>query len=389
MINKPVAARSVSLATDGQLPAFIYDLDALRRHAAVIKEALCGPGAPEIFYAAKANPEAPILRTLAPFVDGIEVASGGELQHVRSILPNTRIAFGGPGKTDEELSLAIEMGVERIHVESPHELTRLARIAHAADRDVDIMLRVNLAGERSGAALAMSGPFGMDPELIQACTSILTSAPRVKLRGIHAHLASGLTADAMVQQSAEILAWARPWLAHAGVVGPAEYNLGGGMAVDYANPQNVFDWASYGKQIASLAGPDEVLRIEPGRAVSVYAGWYVTQVLDVKRAHGEWYAVLRGGTMQLRTPVTKQHNQPSVVLPMPATAGPRVEGEAVTLVGQLCTPKDVFARKVPLDSIAAGDVVAFAMTGAYGWNISHHDFLMHPKPQFVYLGEAQ
>ncbi|MFJ1708716.1 type III PLP-dependent enzyme [Kitasatospora sp. NPDC088346] len=386
MINETVAARSVSLATEGRLPAFVYDLDALRTHAAAIKEALT-PGTPEVFYAAKANPDAPILRTLAPFVDGIEVASGGELQHVRSVLPHARLAFGGPGKTDQELSLAMEAGVERIHVESPHELTRLAQLAQASGRDVDIMLRLNLAGDRSGAALAMSGPFGMDPDLIQACRSILASTPQVKLRGIHAHLASGLNADAMVRQSAEILAWARPWLAETGVAGAPEFNLGGGMAVDYTDPQNVFDWASYGKQIAALAAPGEVLRIEPGRAVSVYAGWYVTQVLDVKKAHGQWYAVLRGGTMQLRTPVTKQHNQPSVVVPMPDAAGPSVEGEPVTYVGQLCTPKDVFARQVPTARIQVGDVVAFAMTGAYGWNISHHDFLMHPKPDFVYLGE--
>ncbi|MEV4615264.1 alanine racemase [Kitasatospora sp. NPDC049258] len=386
MINETVAAHAVSLATEGRLPAFIYDLHALRTHAAAIREALT-PRTPEIFYAAKANPDAPILRTLAPFVDGIEVASGGELQHVRSILPNARLAFGGPGKTDQELSLAMEAGVERIHVESPHELTRLARLAQVADRDVDIMLRINLAGERSGAALAMTGPFGMDPELIEECRNILASAPQLRLRGIHAHLASGLNADAMVRQSTEILAWARPWLAEAGVTGAPEFNLGGGMAVDYADPRNVFDWASYGKQIAALAAPGEVLRIEPGRAVSVYAGWYVTQVLDVKKAHGQWYAVLRGGTMQLRTPVTKQHNQPSVILPMPDATSRSVEGEPVTFVGQLCTPKDVFARAVPTTRVQVGDIVAFAMTGAYGWNISHHDFLMHPKPDFVYLDE--
>ena len=58
---------------------------------------------------------------------------------------------------------------------------------------------------------------------------------------------------------------------------------------------------------------------------------------------------------------------------------------AVTLVGQLCTPKDVFARDIPVRRIATGDVVAFEMAGAYAWNISHHDFLMHPQPTFHYL----
>jgi diaminopimelate decarboxylase len=195
-----------------------------------------------------------------------------------------------------------------------------------------------------------------------------------------------LDAAAMLRQSADILAWARPWLSEAGVEDP-EINLGGGMAVDYTNPDNIFNWAAYGKGIADLIAPGETLRIEPGRSVSVYAGWYITQVLDVKQAHGQWYAVLRGGTMQIRTPVTKNHNQPLVILPGSSADGPSVEGASVTFVGQLCTPKDVFAKQVQVDRIAVGDTVAFAMAGAYAWNISHYDFLMHPHPGFVYLNE--
>lgn len=383
MINNAISEEAARLAAGGSLPAYIYDLDGLRSHASAIQAALAVPGAPEIFYAAKANPDAPILKAVAPYVAGIEVASGGELEHVRSVLPDARLAFGGPGKTDQELVRAMELRVERIHVESPHELKRLAVLARTSGRTVDVMLRVNLAGDRAGAALAMSGPFGMDPDLIEACRPILAASPSIRLRGIHAHLASGLDAKDMVKQSSEILRWGRAWLDTMGVSQP-EFNLGGGMAVDYGTPSSIFNWSEYGRNVAELAGPDETLRIEPGRAMSVYAGWYVTQVLDVKRAYGEWFAVLRGGTMQFRTPVTKQHNQPCVVLSHQGD-GPEVSGELVTLVGQLCTPKDVFARQVPMGRIGVGDLVAFSMAGAYAWNISHHDFLMHPKPGFHYL----
>ncbi|SEG93377.1 diaminopimelate decarboxylase [Thermomonospora echinospora] len=369
--------RAGELAVDGGLPAFVYDLDALREHVAGIREALAS--GPELFYAAKANPDARILATVAPYVDGIEVASGGELEHVRRVLPQARLAFGGPGKTDAELALAVREA-ERIHVESPYELARLACLGHEAD----VLLRVNLAGDRRGVALAMSGPFGMDPEAIEACHEILAAAPWLRLRGVHAHLASGLDADAMLRQSAEILEWARPWLDKAGCTQAPEFNLGGGMAVDYTDPQSRFDWARYGREIASLAHPGQTLRIEPGRAVTVYAGWYVTRVLDVKKAHGQWYAVLSGGTHHLRTPATKNHDQPFTVIPQ-GEQGPSATSARVTLVGQLCTPKDVFAREIPVDRIAVGDVVAFSMAGAYAWNISHHDFLMHPKPSFHYL----
>ncbi|GGX39874.1 type III PLP-dependent enzyme [Streptomyces chryseus] len=383
MITEVVAAHSRILGQDSQFPAYVYDLDALGEHARQIRSALSAPGAPEIFYAAKANPDPAFLQTVAPFVHGFEVASGGELEHVLAAVPGARIAFGGPGKTDAELRAALELRVERFHVESPHELKRLAALSRSIG-GADVLLRVNLAGDRSGVALAMTGPFGMDPDLITACEGVLASAPWLRLRGIHAHLASGLDAAAMLRQGEEILAWARSWLAAAGVT-DAEINLGGGMAVDYSAPDNVFDWQAYGEGVSKLAQAGETLRIEPGRAVAVYAGWYVTDVLDVKRAHGEWYAVLRGGTMQIRTPVTKNHNHPFTILPGSNTDGPSVEEQPVTFVGQLCTPKDVFARNVPVNRIGVGDVVAFSMSGAYAWNISHHDFLMHPKPGFHYL----
>ncbi|MFD0856439.1 type III PLP-dependent enzyme [Actinomadura adrarensis] len=357
-------------------PAYVYDLDGLREHVASIRNVL----GPELFYAAKANPDPAILRAVAPHVDGIEVASGGELAHVRKTLPEARLAFGGPGKTDEELALALDLGVERIHVESPHELARLA----ALNRPAQILLRANLKLPTTGAALQMSGPFGMDEQALSACARAITDSPHLTLRGIHAHLASGLDAPAMLDLAKHIIDWAVPWLERHRVEDP-EINLGGGMAVDYHSPAQRFDWKAYGEGLPAygegLPASAAKLRIEPGRALTAYHGWYVTDVLDVKTTHGETYAVLRGGTQHLRTPVTKGHNQPFTVV-----SNASEDVRPVTLVGQLCTPKDVFARDVPVPAtLRPGDVIAFAMAGAYAWNISHHDFLMHPEPAFHYL----
>ncbi len=59
---------------------------------------------------------------------------------------------------------------------------------------------------------------------------------------------------------------------------------------------------------------------------------------------------------------------------------PELTDTAVTLAGELCTPKDVLARDVPVSRIRVGDIVCFDMAGAYGWDISHHDFLRHAHP---------
>ncbi|QFY12627.1 type III PLP-dependent enzyme [Nonomuraea phyllanthi] len=340
-----------------EVPAYLYDLPALDEHAASVRRAL---GDVELYYAVKANPDAELLRVLAEHVDGFEVSSAGEHAHVTALFPGKRLALGGPGKTDAELRLPHH----RIHVESPNELRRLL----ATGLEADVLLRLNPDLPVEGAALTMSGPFGMDEEGVAECLPLFTE--RVRLRGLHAHLASGLAAPQLLALAGALLD-----------VGHEEVNLGGGMAVSYASPGERFDWAAYGAGLAGLRGGRR-LRIEPGRALTAYCGHYVTRVVDVKRVRGEAYAILLGGTHHLRTPVTKGHDQPFTILP--TGGGPGVTDEPITFVGQLCTPKDVFARNV-VTSARVGDTVVFEMAGAYAWNISHHDFLMHPKPAFHHL----
>ncbi|MFF5516470.1 type III PLP-dependent enzyme [Streptomyces coeruleorubidus] len=377
-----------------RLPAYVYDLAALRAHAARVRAAL--PGRVELYYAAKANPEPEILAALDSCVDGYEVASGGELAHVAKAVPGRPLAFGGPGKTPDEVTAALELGVGRFHVESAHELRVLAELARhvVPRRRVAVLPRVNLPvpdGSLAGSSLAMGGrptPFGMDPARAEPLFRALADGryPQLELRGVHAHLASGLEAAELLSVAECVVGWATEL-----GVPIAEVNVGGGMGVDYADPERRFDWAAYGEGLARLAEahPGLTLRIEPGRALTAYCGWYATEVLDVKHSHGEEFAVLRGGTHHLRTPATKGHDQPCSVLPVDTWLHPWPRPSAhsghVTLAGQLCTPKDVLARRVPVRNLKAGDRVVFALAGAYAWNISHHDFLMHPRPGFHFL----
>lgn len=363
-------ALAARLPVDG--PTYVYDLAALDAHAARVAAAL--PGV-EIHYAVKANPDAEILRTLLPHVDGFEVGSAGEFDHVRSLAPGSPISFGGPGKSDLDLSRAVE--AHRVNVESPTELDRIL----ALRRPVDVLLRRNLPVPVDGAALTMDGPFGMDDADAARAAQMLDGARAraagVRYRGVHTHLASGLDADTLLGIAARVLE-----------LSGDEVCLGGGMAVSYQDPADRFDWERYGAGLHDLnaAHGARVIRIEPGRALTVYCGWYVTRVLDAKTVRGRPYVVVEGGTHHLRTPATKGHDQPCVVVPTGAAHGPRTgrDGAPVTVVGQLCTPKDVLTRSAR-GPVAVGDTVAFGLAGAYAWNISHHDFLMHPPPAVAYL----
>ncbi|MER6465257.1 type III PLP-dependent enzyme [Streptomyces sp. NPDC001228] len=390
---RPAVRDLVDTLADDDLPAYVYDLTALRDHVRAIRSAL--PERVELLYAAKANPDPRILRTLAALVDGFEVASGGELAHVRAHVPGAPIAFGGPGKTESELTRALNSGTERLHVESEHELRLLTTVL--GDGLARILLRVNPPVGVGPAALAMGGrpgPFGMDPERLDACLEVIAADPRVRLHGLHVHLASGLRAQDQLALVDKVLTWSEEWAAHRGA-DLAEVNVGGGMGVDYTAPDQVFDWPAFGAGLRALLArrPGLTLRIEPGRSLTAYCGWYVTRVLDLKSSRGQAFAVLSGGTHHLRTPAAKQHDQPFEVIPddtwVPSWSRPEVRQEPVTLVGQLCTPKDVLARGTTVDRLRTGDRIAFAMAGAYAWNISHHAFLMHPHPTFHHVEDAE
>jgi diaminopimelate decarboxylase len=371
--------------------AYLYDLQALREHIRWMRAAL--PAGCELYYAAKANAEAPILQTLSPWVDGFEAASGGELRWLHQQQAGRPLLFGGPGKLDSELALAASLPNCSVHVESLGELRRLADIADAGDKPIPIFLRMNIAVPGIGDTRLMMGgkptPFGMDAADLPHALEQLRRHPRLRLEGFHFHLMSHQRdANVHLQLIRAYLDIVQAWCLHHGLHVPV-INVGGGFGIDYVKTEHSFDWLHFCNGLRELLrhrAETPRLRFEPGRYVSVSCGWYVMEVLDIKRSHGEYFAIARGGTHHFRTPPAQGHDHPFRILR--GRQPPVIRNERVTLVGQLCTPKDVLARAQPVEALAVGDCLLFPLAGAYAWNISHQNFLMHPAPQMVFLDEA-
>ncbi len=387
------AAQSLASRSCDPVSAYIYDLGALDRHAAGLRSSLPEPF--ELYYAVKANPEPRLLEVLAPHLHGFEVASGGELSAVRGQFPQSPVIFGGPGKTDSELALALDTNVDVIHVESQGELERLAWLARSRGRTPDILLRVNLpVADLPQTTLTMGGratPFGLDARDVPSVLDWLTGHPELHLRGFHLHLLSHqLDARAHLRLLDTYAAAFAGWRAIHGLDIDL-LNVGGGIGVNYRHPDQPFDWAAFTQGLPRLADqlPGVRWRLELGRFVTAGCGSYVMQVIDVKRTLGEWFVVGRGGTHQFRTPAAQGHDHPFEVLPVDPWPHPYARQDLrdspVTVVGQLCTPKDVLARHVPVERVRTGDLLLFPLAGAYAWNISHQQFLSHPAPQMIFL----
>jgi diaminopimelate decarboxylase len=383
MVAERVAAALA--AARAPICAYVYDRDVLRERAARLRAGL--PPGTTILYAAKANGHPDVVATLAATLDGVEVASGGELALARAAGAR-EIAFAGPAKTDDELRAAVAAGAT-VHVESAHELRRLGLVA--GDTDLRAALRVNrAAGSGLTGSHAMSGaptPFGVAERHLAEIVALAGAGP-VRLVGFHLHAVSNnLVGAAHAAFVRDALDWSVAAAARLGV--PLEYvNVGGGFGVDHAGAAEL--------DVTALRGvrppPGVRLAVEPGRWLAADAGWYAAEVLDLKHTHGRWFAVLRGGIHHFRLPAAWGYSHPFTVLPVEAWPypfdRPEVRDVEVDAVGELCTPRDVLTRGQRVARLRVGDVLVFARAGAYGWDISHHDFLRHPHPEVLMLGAA-
>jgi diaminopimelate decarboxylase len=366
--------------------AYVYDTGVARERLDAVRAVL--PDTAAVLYAVKANGHPGMVAALAAAADGLEVASGGELDlAVRA--GARRIAFSGPAKTDEELRAAIAAGAT-VNVESLLELRRLAALADAEPADtppVRIALRVNRPGPALPGSHRMTGvptPFGLDTTALDEAVGLARAQPRLDLTGFHLHAVSNnLDAAAHAAFVAGAVDWSRRAADRYGF-GLREVNVGGGFGIDHTGVARFDLGALRGALPAGVP-----LVFELGRYLAAPAGWYAAQVLDLKRNHGRWFAVLRGGTHHFRLPAAWGYSHPFTVLPVPGWRygfdRPEVRDVAVDAVGELCTPRDVLTRGQRVDRLRVGDVLVFAHAGGYGWDISHHDFLRHPYPRILVI----
>ncbi len=290
-MNRELIERYLQGAT-APVCAYLYDLDHLRERAGRLS-AMLPPGC-ELFYAIKANSDAPVLAALDGAVAGYEVASLGEVARAREVGAHARIVFGGPGKTDAELQCALERGVELIHVESELQLRRLDAVACRMGRRARVLLRVNpnplsadSAGKRPQGTLTMGGQptqFGIEEDAVPDLIRLARGLAGVKVVGLHLHaLSNNLDADSHLALVRHYLALALRLRREHGLTLDT-LNVGGGIGVDYAQPSQAFDWRRFCDGLGTLlaeAGAGCRIVFECGRFIAADCGYYVTEVVDI------------------------------------------------------------------------------------------------------------
>jgi diaminopimelate decarboxylase len=364
-------------------PLYVYDFAVVRARIARLRAAL--PPGVDIHYAIKANPFPPLLSAIAPLVDGMDVASAGELEKVTAVMTSHSVSFAGPGKRDGEIEAAIRAGAT-INLESEGEAERALAIGERLGIVPRLAVRVNPDFELRGSGMRMGGrasPFGVDAERVPALVRYLIEAG-ADWRGFHIFAGSqSLDSAAISETQAATIALAGRLAAEIEVEPPL-VNLGGGFGIPYFAGDEPVNVEGIGRALAqALDRRPSILAnsrfaIELGRWLVGEAGIYLARVIDRKVSGGETFLVVDGG---LNHHLAATGNFGTVVRRnYPVAVAHRV-GEAaeetVSVVGPLCTPLDRLADRVALPHAEIGDVIAIFASGAYGATASPMAFLGH------------
>lgn len=369
----------------GRTPFYAYDRSLLSARVAQLRAAL--PAEVKLHYAMKANPMPALVCHMATLVDGIDVASAGELMVALDAGADPQeISFAGPGKTDAELHQAVAAGI-LVNVESFRELPILAAAQQALGLPARVAVRVNPDFELKSSGMKMGGgpkQFGVDAEQVP---ELLAAIGRAGLAFEGFHLFAGsqnLKPEAIVEAQQKSFALACRLAEHA--PSPVRFlNLGGGFGIPYFPGEQPLDLAPIGANLADIVAqakaalPHAEIVIELGRYLVGEAGVYVARVLDKKVSRGHTYLVTDGG---LHHHLSASGNFGQVIRKnYPAAIGNRMDAtvqETVSVVGPLCTPLDLLADRMNLAAAEPGDLVVIYQSGAYGATASPQRFLGHP-----------
>jgi len=376
----------------GQTPFYAYSRAAMTQRVAELRAAL--PADVHLHYAMKANPMPAVVQHLAGLVDGIDVASGGELRVALDTgMDPAKISFAGPGKGEAELSCAIAAGIV-LNLESEGEMERAAVLGQRLGIVPKVNVRVNPDFELKSSGMKMGGgpkQFGVDAERVPAMLARI-GALGLDFHGFHIFSGSQNLKAAALQDAHEKTFALALRLAEAAPRAPRILNIGGGFGIPYFPGEERLDLAAVGANLARimdqvrprLQGAEVV--IELGRYLVGEAGAYVCRVVDRKESRGQVYLVTDGG---LHHHLSASGNFGQVIRKnYPVVIGTRVAGgprELASVVGPLCTPLDLLADQMELGQAQAGDLVVVLQSGAYGATASPAAFLSHPAALEVFV----
>ena len=372
-------ADCVTLAEKFGTPLYVTDevhiKENFRRYEAALKQYT--PNV-QLLYAAKANENPVILKSLAEEGAGADVFSAGELREAMDagISPD-KLLFNGSSKTEEDLRTAVKLGI-KISVDSLDELRQLDAITKELKKTAKIGFRVNPEIEVPTHPKIATGirnsKFGIPAEMILDAYKEALSMKYIEPVGMHCHIGSQILETEPFRIACGVIMETAAAVTKAGV--KLEFvDFGGGLGIPYhrkENPDKAPTPEEYAKAVMPVfvesckkTGISPAFWVEPGRWMVGESTVLLTKVNSVKHVHKTFVNVDAGFNLLIRPAMYDSWHE--VVA---ANKADLADAGIYTVTGPICETGDIIAADRMLPEIEAKDIIAVLDAGAYGYAMS-------------------
>lgn len=360
------------IAQDVGTPFYCYSRKSLSENFSKFSDAFSQAGIADykICYAIKANSNIHLVRILADMGSGIDAVSAGEIfRSIKAGINPKKIVFAGVGKTREDITYALQNGVEEFSVESSAEMFLLSEVAVSLNKKAKFSLRVNPNVDAKTHDKISTGrkgdKFGVDIDLAQEVYAKAAKLPGLEIHGIAMHIGSQITTIEPFISAFEKLRDLCLTLRKDGHEISA-LDFGGGIGILYKN-ENTLLIQDYVNLIKEITLDLKVkVTIAPGRSIAGDAGIMVSKIIFLKETQVKNFAIIDSAMNDLMRPGL--YDSYHEIIPVIKKTGAKSNYD---LVGPICETTDVLAQNRELIEAKSDDLLVFASSGAYGSSMSN------------------
>ncbi len=362
-------------------PCYVYSYRAIKENFEAYQNAFRDL-AELICYSVKANSNLAVLRAFHNLGSGFDIVSGGELKRViRAGGDPSKVVFSGVGKTDEEISEALDAGILFFNVESEEELENINRIALEKAQKAPIAIRVNPDIDPKTHPYISTGfkksKFGIEIDRAKDVYKKASSMKGVEAVAIDAHIGSQIFDLRSFSDSVEKLISLAKEL-HSNGIEIKYIDIGGGLGIAYKEEEKPPSPYQYAEVLRKhLAQTPYKFILEPGRSLVGNSGVMLTKVLYNKQGTEKKFVIVDAAMNDLIRP--SLYSAYHKIIP---TKKKNTPPEKVDVVGPICESGDFLATERMLPQVSRGDYLAVLSAGAYGF-VMASNYNSRPKPAEV------
>ena len=319
-----------------------------------------------IYYSVKANSNIAILALMAKLGAGFDIVSGGELHRVLTAGGDAdKIVFSGVGKSEWEITNALEEGVFCINVESEGELHRVQRVAEQLGKRASIGIRVNPDIDAKTHPHIATGlqeaKFGVPIEQALRLYRKAVQMGNIDVSGVAVHIGSQVLSLEPFKEALERVLDLVESLQSDGI-SVRQIDLGGGLGVRYRDelPPTPEQYSTSIADVLRDRGVGISVSVEPGRSITAKVGMLLCKVEYIKQSSTKNFAIVDAAMNDLIRPALYD-----AWMEISAVQDSDEPERIYDVVGPVCETGDFLGKSRKL-RIGAGDLLVVRDAGAYG-----------------------